>query len=83
MIDVREAVEYAGGHVSGASLLPLSQLAQRAGEVPTDQPVLVLCHLGARSLRAAEYLRGLGVDARSVAGGTDAWQRSGRPLQIS
>ncbi|TAL20613.1 MAG: rhodanese-like domain-containing protein, partial [Frankiales bacterium] len=34
-----------------------------------------------RSAQAAEILRRAGVDARSVAGGTSAWIRSGRPVE--
>jgi rhodanese-related sulfurtransferase len=80
VIDVREPFEYAAGHVPGAVLMPLRQLPARAAEVPRGVPVYVVCASGNRSLSAAEYLAASGVDARSVAGGTGAWLRAGRPV---
>ena len=80
VIDVREPDEYAAGHIPGAWPLPLGEVAARHGEVPTDQPVYLVCRSGARSLRAAEYLRGVGVDAVNVAGGTLAWVDAGRAV---
>jgi rhodanese-related sulfurtransferase len=79
VIDVREGFEYVAGHVSGALLIPMGQLAARVNELPRDRPVYVICASGNRSLTAAAYLTRAGVDAWSVAGGTTAWQRAGRP----
>jgi rhodanese-related sulfurtransferase len=81
VVDVRGPEEYAEGHVPGAELLPLDQLPARLAQLPQGEPVYVLCRSGNRSAQAADYLGGNGIDARSVAGGTDAWQRSGRPLE--
>jgi rhodanese-related sulfurtransferase len=80
VIDVREPVEYADGHVPGAVLVPLGQVAGRAGELPRGVPVYVICASGNRSLTAAKVLVRAGVDAWSVAGGTGAWQRAGGPV---
>ena len=80
VIDVRESDEYAEGHVPGARLMPLSLVPVLGGELPRNAPVYVVCASGGRSAQAAEILGGLGVDARSVAGGTNAWIRSGRPI---
>ena len=81
VIDVRESDEYAAGHVPGAQLLPLSLIPVRSQDLPARQPVYVICASGGRSAQAAEYLNGIGIDARSVAGGTNAWARSGRPIE--
>ena len=78
VIDVRELHEYIAGHVCGARLIPMGQLATRLAEVPTTGPVYVICASGVRSLSAADFLSGAGVDAWSVAGGTGGWRRSGR-----
>ena len=80
VIDVRESFEYATGHVPGATLVPLGQVPQRVDDLPRDERVYVICATGNRSLTAAEYLRRAGVDAVSVAGGTTAWERDGRPV---
>ena len=77
VIDVREPDEYQEGHVPGARLIPLNDVPDRLAEVPTDQPVLVICKLGGRSLRASEFLIANGVDATNVAGGTMAWIDAG------
>lgn len=81
VVDVRESEEYAEGHVPGAQLIPLGAVASRASELPTGEPVYVVCGTGGRSARAAEQLTAAGIDARSVAGGTTAWSRSGRPIE--
>ncbi len=81
VLDVREADELETSRLSGAVPIPLLDLPARADEVPTDQPVYVVCARGGRSMRAAELLRANGVDAVNVAGGMVAWQESGRPIE--
>ena len=81
VLDVREPVEFAAGHVPRARLLPLATVPVRLHEVPRAEPVYVVCQSGGRSARAVALLREHGVDARSVAGGTGAWIRSGRPVE--
>ena len=82
IVDVRESDEYAEGHVPGARLMPLGLVPVLAHELSSkDTPVHVVCASGARSAQAAEILRRAGVSARSVAGGTSAWIRSGRPVE--
>jgi rhodanese-related sulfurtransferase len=80
LIDVRETDEYVDAHVPGAVLLPLSDLANRLDEVPSGEPVLLICKSGARSMRAAEALASRGHDVTNVAGGTQAWIASGRTV---
>lgn len=80
LVDVRELDEYIGGHIPGAVLLPMSEIADRADEVPADGRVYVICHLGGRSLKVVQWLRQKGVDAWSVEGGTQAWADSGRQI---
>jgi len=80
LVDVRRLDEYVEAHVPGAVLIPLDELADRVGDVPDDGPVLVICRSGARSAAAVDFLRGEGFDAVNVAGGTQAWIDSGRPV---
>lgn len=80
LIDVREPDEYLDFHAAGASLLPLSQLAERVHEVPADRTVYLLCRSGGRSAKAAELLRAKGIDAVNVAGGSLAWRSAGHPV---
>jgi rhodanese-related sulfurtransferase len=80
VIDVREPGEYVGGHVPGAVLVPMGQLPARVGELDRHRPVYIICATGNRSSAMADYLRRVGVDARSVNGGTSAWLQAGRPV---
>ncbi|GGC13785.1 hypothetical protein GCM10010972_28920 [Cellulomonas carbonis] len=77
---MREPSEYVQGHVPGAQLVPLATVPEHAGALPTGRPVYVVCASGNRSLRATQYLRGAGVDAYSVRGGTQAWVAAGKPV---
>lgn len=77
VIDVRERDEYAAVHAPGVTLIPLSELEARVGEVPTDRRVHVICKSGGRSMKAAEFFMALGIDAVNVAGGTTAWVDAG------
>lgn len=76
LIDVRETDEYELARIPGAELLPLSQWPALAAEKLTDpsQSLLIHCHHGGRSARAAEFLLRSGfADVTNVAGGIDAW----------
>lgn len=81
LIDVREPDEFAAGRVPGARNIPLQQLPDRISEIPTDQPVAVICQSGRRSAQGAEVLAAAGIDAATIDGGTAAWAQSGRPLE--
>lgn len=81
LVDVREPGEYVAGHVPGAVLIPMGELAHRLGEIDKTAPVFVICASGNRSGAMTDLLRGAGFDAVSVAGGTGAWARSGRTIE--
>lgn len=81
VIDVREADEYAQAHVPGVTLIPLSEFTARYGEIPSAPTVFVICAMGGRSAQAASFLGAAGINAVNVAGGTDAWIASGRPVE--
>jgi hydroxyacylglutathione hydrolase len=81
VLDVREPVEYASGHVPGAVNLPQADLADRLEELPRNRPLLLICQGGYRSLRAAQFLKQMEFDqVASVTGGTAAWSDAGKPL---
>jgi rhodanese-related sulfurtransferase len=80
LIDVREPDEYEAVHVPGARLVPLRTVPDQLDVIPADDgPVYVICAMGGRSLRAAEFYRAKGIDAVNVAGGTNAWVEAGHP----
>ena len=82
LIDVREPDEFSQAHVPGATLVPLATVPDQLGQVPTDGTVYVICAVGGRSRRAAEFYRSRGIDAVNVAGGTRAWIDAGHPVSV-
>jgi glyoxylase-like metal-dependent hydrolase (beta-lactamase superfamily II)/rhodanese-related sulfurtransferase len=82
VLDVRESWEFAQGHVPGARLIPLGELAGRVAELDPNAPVAVICATGSRSQSAAALLGRQGfATIYNVAGGTMRWMRSGLPLE--
>jgi rhodanese-related sulfurtransferase len=80
LLDVREPDEWEAGHAPGAVHIPLGDLGQRSGEVPSDQTIYVICRSGGRSGRATEALNNAGWQAVNVAGGMQRWAAEGRPM---
>lgn len=81
VLDVRDAAEFAGGHLNDSRNIPLSALAQRAGELPAGKPVVVVCDGGSRAARAAAALRKGGrADVYCLEGGLGGWKQAGLPL---
>jgi len=80
LLDVREDDEWRAGHAPGAVHIPLRTLGERAGEVPKDQRVYVVCRVGGRSAQATMALNQAGWDAVNVAGGMQAWQHAARDM---
>lgn len=77
LIDVREQGEWDRGHSPAARLVPMSAIQSRVDELPTDQPLYIVCHSGIRSAQVADALDRAGFDASSVAGGMIAVQAAG------
>ncbi len=79
VLDVRQPDEYEAGHVPGAVLVPLGELAEQLARVP-DGELFVICKSGGRSARAVAFLAETGRAATNVAGGTMAWIDAGYPV---
>ena len=79
VLDVREPVEWAHGHIQGSVHVPLMELPQRLDELG-DQQTLVVCKVGGRSAQAVGYLRQQGYDAVNLDGGLLEWEAAGRAL---
>jgi rhodanese-related sulfurtransferase len=82
LVDVRELSEFDEVRAPGAVLVPMSAFAARAGELPSDRPLMLVCHLGSRSAAATGFLLRSGrTDVVNVNGGMDAWERAGLPVR--
>ncbi|MGC0236722.1 MBL fold metallo-hydrolase [Arthrobacter sp. SD76] len=76
VVDVRQASEFAAGHVPGAWNIELGSLVGRLNEVP-DGPVVVMCSHGERAMTAASILAAAGRRSISVLdGGPRDWQEA-------
>jgi rhodanese-related sulfurtransferase len=81
LIDVREADEYAAGHVPTAISIPLSTVQDRVDEFRHDGTVYVICQVGGRSMRACQYLADFDIDNLvNIAGGTSGWLALGNAV---
>lgn len=70
LLDVRTRAEYAQGHIEGSINIPLDEIEDAARKIPDkNTPVFVYCHSGARSGRAAAYLKGCGYTSVKNIGG--------------
>jgi len=76
VVDVREADEYAVGHIPNAILVPLSNLEKAAEEKIPDKKnlLLVYCRSGRRSKIAAGKLAKLGYTNIKEFGGIIDWK---------
>lgn len=83
ILDVRNAEEFAAGHIKNARNIPLPDLAKRLTELEKKkaQPVLTVCTSGTRSATAAAVLTRAGfASVVSLEGGMSAWQTQGLPV---
>ena len=66
LVDVREANEFASGHIPGAVNAPLSMIGNTT--LPKGKPLFLYCLRGTRSRRAAKILKRMGYAAKSIGG---------------
>ncbi len=83
LVDVREAQEYAAGHLPGARLVSLS--AFDPAQVPVDprKHLVFYCQSGRRCGPASERMAASGFtgEINRLAGGFGAWQQSGGAVE--
>ncbi|WP_067489809.1 rhodanese-like domain-containing protein [Actinomadura hibisca] len=81
LLDVREQDEWDAGHAPEAVHIPMGELSDRAGEIPRDREVFVICRSGMRSAQVTVALNQAGWLARNVTGGMKRWAEAGRPME--
>jgi rhodanese-related sulfurtransferase len=73
LVDVRTREEFDAVHIPGSHFLT-QELMHELGSWDRGTPIIFVCHHGIRSLDAAAYFAGHGLEnVRSLAGGIDAW----------
>lgn len=83
VLDVRDASDYAAGHIAGARNIPLPELRNRLAELEDwrDRPVAVVCRTDKRSAQAVQMLGEQGFkEPLLVKEGMQRWQNDGLPL---
>jgi NADPH-dependent 2,4-dienoyl-CoA reductase/sulfur reductase-like enzyme/rhodanese-related sulfurtransferase len=80
VVDVRDAEEFAAGHIPGAINLPLPQLRTRLNELPRDREIWVNCVVGQRAYYALRLLRQRGFTVKNLSGGITTYRQFERRL---
>ena len=82
MLDVREPVEYAEGHIPGAENAPVRTLGSTDVDIPDDTSVIVYCKSGYRASLSVPILHVLGHDnVKGFSGSWLAWTDAGLPTE--
>jgi len=82
LLDVREQFEFEIASLPDAILLPLGQIPDQVHELERlrDEPMVVYCHHGMRSMHAIHFLQHAGfTNLANLSGGIDAWSREVDP----
>lgn len=83
VIDVRESNEFAKGHIENARNIPLAKLDEKLYELEPfkNDPIIVTCQQGSRSLPACKKLTKNGfTQVYELKGGMLAWEESKLPV---
>ena len=82
IIDVREPNEYQINRIPGAELVPLGEVPRRYAELDPEEELVVHCKMGARSAKAADFLRSVGFKrVLNLRGGILEWIDKVDPTQ--
>ncbi|MEO8608815.1 MAG: metalloregulator ArsR/SmtB family transcription factor [Chloroflexota bacterium] len=83
ILDVRPALEYVQGHITGARSIPIDELEQRLHELPQEQEIVAYCR-GAYCVfadEAIELLTSHGYQARRMQQGYPDWKLADLPTE--
>jgi sulfur-carrier protein adenylyltransferase/sulfurtransferase len=76
LLDVREPWEIAIASIPGSLAIPIHELPTRLKELDAGSEIIVMCHAGGRSQRAADFLASQGYPKiGNLRGGITAWSR--------
>lgn len=81
VLDVRQASEYADGHVPGATRIGAGRVLWDSDELPADRTIITYCQSGARNIVASQALRRAGIPVVELEGSYLGWVRAGQPVE--
>lgn len=82
IIDVREQNEFEAIRIPGSLLIPLSGFVNNYGSIDKNKPAYILCGIGKRAAKAAEFLIQNGYENVVVIdGGIKSWYELGFPVE--
>ncbi len=81
VVDVREADEWAAGHIPWAVHVPLATVPDRLASFD-GAPTYVICKVGGRSAHACEFAADRELEVVNVLGGMMAWERAGLDVAL-
>jgi hydroxyacylglutathione hydrolase len=78
LLDVRDAAEWATGHIPGSQHIHIGDLMRHLHEIPRDVPIATICRSGHRAAMAASIVDALGLTTIAVqTGGVPDWLAMG------
>lgn len=83
VLDVREASEYAAGHVPGATRIGAGRVLWETDRLPTDRTIVTYCQSGARNIVASQALRRAGIPVIELSGSYLGWVRARQQVQTA
>lgn len=77
VLDVREPGETAVHCFEGALEIPMNDIPTHLDELPESGTIVVLCHIGGRSMQVTGWLRTQGYEnVTNLRGGIEAWSQA-------
>ncbi|PPH28801.1 rhodanese-like domain-containing protein [Rathayibacter sp. AY1F9] len=76
VLDVREASEYAAGHVPGATRIGAGRVLWETDRLPKDRTIISYCQSGARNIIASQALRRAGFPVIEIEGSYLGYSRA-------
>lgn len=86
VVDVRDAEDFAKGHIVGAKNVPLAQLEEKLPAAVKNKglPLLLVCASGVRANKAVATAKKLGFEkAQAIGGGMKGWRDAGLPAETA
>ncbi|QGP91313.1 Thiosulfate sulfurtransferase GlpE [Neomoorella glycerini] len=81
ILDIREAKDFAAGHIAGAHNIPFKEVGRNLDKLPRDKTIIVYCYTGQTGGQTTAALNIAGFKARSLNGGmNNGWMKAGYPV---